>query len=516
MIRVDLSLSQGIAMPIARTRNSRLGAWVLAAAITWALLWVLIPTWSDVAPSGDNVEQLVWSQGLELGYHKHPPLPTWILIGAEQLFPPSLPLTYTLSILGMLIGAIFLWKLADELLGKAASLPAVLATGCIAFFSWRAHVFNHNTVLVPIVYASAWLFLRGVRTGESRYWVLLGVAATAGMLTKYQYALVLGAFAAIAIQLRLYREQKAIRGIALSAAVTAVLLLPHVWWLVTNDFPPFRYAGQMVLARLGWLDRLSVSGGFVLQQVRDAAVAIAMLVIAARLTRTNTATESADDARVWVMNLAFAPLAIMLILGLLAGVRLENHWGMMVLQFSALPILYALRGRKMTPLALPVLAMFFAVQAAEAAYDIRVELQGRGATLDGGKVTAFDARSLARAVEADWQQVTAEPLQYLVGSTTWAGFISLYSANHPQVLISGKPSASPWVSVDKLADCGAIYIDPVQPPPGATISRRGEWVTVDYSNVHRGEPMRVRWAIVAPTDQCRTRTDRTNGQGNLT
>ncbi len=508
MTRTAISLghAERVSAPAVRPTASSivLGAAAIAAVV-WALLWILLPVWSDVSPSGDNVEQLVWSQGFELGYHKHPPLPTWILIGAEQFFAPSLPLTFTLSVLGMLVGAAFLWRLAGELLGSRASLPAVLATGCIAFFSWRAHVFNHNTVMVPIVYASAWLFLRAVRTGSRSYWALFGVAVAAGMLTKYQYAVVLSAFGVIAIQLRLYRQRPALLGMLLSAGVTLLLLLPHIWWLVTNDFPPFRYAGKMVLARLGWLDRLDVSGGFLLQQARDALVAGAMLGLAAWVSgakRNRLEEAPAADARVWVLALGFVPLILMLLLGLFAGVRLENHWGMMVLQFAALPILYWFRGRELIPLTVPLLATFLFVQVLETVHYVRAESSDRSRTLEGGAVTAFDPRSLAQSVETDWHRTTDQPLRYIVGSTTWGGFISLYSTTHPQVMIGGDASASPWVSTALVSDCGAVYIDPIQPPQGTPISRRGEWTTVDYSNTHRGEALKVRWAIVSPSARC--------------
>ena len=69
-------------------------------------------------------------------------------------------------------------------------------------------------------------------------------------------------------------------------------------------------------------------------------------------------------------------------------------------------------------------------------------------------------------------------------------------------MIGGDASASPWVSPALVADCGAVYIDPIQPPPGTPISRHGEWTTVDYSNKHRGEALKVRWAIVSPSARC--------------
>src|SRR5690242_18954979 len=110
-----------------------------------------------------------------------------------------------------------MWRLANEMLGRSAALPAVLATGCIAFFSYRAHIYNHNTVLVPFVYASAWFFLKAVRTGKLGYWALFGVARAGAMLTKYQFVVVLGTFLLIALLLRLYRQPRALLGACLAA-----------------------------------------------------------------------------------------------------------------------------------------------------------------------------------------------------------------------------------------------------------------------------------------------------------
>ncbi len=498
--------------------DARQTGWVFAVALVWALLWVLLPIWSDAAPSTDNLEQLVWSQGFELGYHKHPPLPTWILIAAEQLFHPSLGLTYVLSIAGLLIGACFLWRLSAELLGRAAAFPAVLATGCIAFFSYRAHIFNHNTVLVPFVYASAWAFLRAVRTGRLRYWVLLGVVAAGGMLTKYQFAVILTTFGLIALSLRLYRRPRVVRGALLAAGTSLVLLGPHIGWLIANDFLPFRYASQMVLAHLGLADRVSVSGGFILQQLRDALAAAVMLLLAAALSWRDRASTDSKVAvfpqgaheRMWILMLGFAPLGLMLALGLCAGVRLENHWGTTALQFIVLPMLWWMRPRRMIPAGLAAVCMFFVVQAAEVAYDVAIEVKDRGVTLEGGRLQAFEPQALAQAVEDDWRRATSGPsssparipLRYLVGSTAWGGFVSLHSPDHPQVLISGDPRASPWVSMRDLSACGAVYFEPIRPPAGAPIVGRGEYVSVDFSNAHRGQPLRIRWAIVAPDDRC--------------
>jgi hypothetical protein len=490
---------------------------VAAALLLWAFMWVLLPTWFEPVPPSDNIEQLVWSQGLELGYHKHPPLPTWILIGAEQILPASVALTYALSILGMGVGGFFLWRLAAQLLGRSAALPVVLATACIAFYSHRAHIYNHNTVLVPCVYAAAWFFLSAVRSNKLSQWVLLGAACAAGLLTKYQFVVILATFVLIAARLQLYRQPQVLRGAAIAAATCSALLAPHIWWLCTNDFPPFHYASQMLLAHLPPLERADISAGFFLQQLRDVLAPILMLLIAAALSRRakqEVATHPEDGevqsashyvqagSRTWIMMLGLAPIGLMLVLGIAGGVRLENHWGTTALQFVVLPLAAWMKERRTVPAIEPSVAIFLLVQALHASYAVVQDERERHASLDEGRLRAFDPASFSAAALSDWRSATAAPLLYVVGPTTLAGFVSLYSRDHPQVMIGSDTRAAPWVSTDKLHRCGGIYIDPARPPKGAPVIRRGQLLAVDYGKAREGKPVRLGWSIVPPSGAC--------------
>ena len=48
------------------------GVLAVFAWVGWTTTW-------DTGLYGDNVEQFVWSHSMELGYYKHPPLPTWLM-----------------------------------------------------------------------------------------------------------------------------------------------------------------------------------------------------------------------------------------------------------------------------------------------------------------------------------------------------------------------------------------------------------------------------------------------------
>jgi hypothetical protein len=189
-------------------------------------------------------------------------------------------------------------------------------------------------------------------------------------------------------------------------------------------------------------------------------------------------------------------------MGLVGGARLENHWGTTALQFIALPMVALIARRYGAPALAPALVAFVLVQAAEIGYVVVTDLHERSATLQGGRLRAFNPASLSRVVVNNWREATAAPLRYVVGPTMWAGFVSVYSDEHPKVLINGDPRAAPWISSDDLARCGGVYIDPVQPPAGAPVVSRGSFFTIDYSNAHRGEPLRLSWSVVPPGKDC--------------
>ncbi|MSP28134.1 MAG: hypothetical protein EXR80_06875 [Methylococcales bacterium] len=57
-------------------------AFLLIYWVTWTLLAAWLPSSMDV----DSVEQVVWSEPLQWGYYKHPPLPSLLLHGLNKLF----------------------------------------------------------------------------------------------------------------------------------------------------------------------------------------------------------------------------------------------------------------------------------------------------------------------------------------------------------------------------------------------------------------------------------------------
>ena len=99
---------------------------LVAIWVTWTSLW-------DSGLYGDSVEQFIWSHSLELGYYKHPPLPTWLLAAAIQLLGPAWWLANALAAIFLAATGVFTWLVARQLAGQTVANTTLVQIG-------RAHV----------------------------------------------------------------------------------------------------------------------------------------------------------------------------------------------------------------------------------------------------------------------------------------------------------------------------------------------------------------------------------------
>ena len=149
-----------VSLPSPRALPPRHAVLISAAIV---VLWALWAAAFNTAQFGDNIEQFNWAQSLELGYHKHPPLPSLVLGLVIKLFGPSVYWAYVLATL-CLLGTLWLtWLIGTELLGERLAAAAVVLWGLNQSFSQRVQLYNHNTMLVLCIAATVWFAMRATR-----------------------------------------------------------------------------------------------------------------------------------------------------------------------------------------------------------------------------------------------------------------------------------------------------------------------------------------------------------------
>lgn len=448
-----------------------------AAAVSFAVIvvWALWAAYFNTAQFGDNIEQFNWAQSLELGYHKHPPLPSWALGLVIRSFGPSIYWAYVLATLCLLGTALFTWLIARELVGHRVAAAACLLWGLNMTFSQRVQLYNHNTVLVLFFAATVWCAMRATRAQRTAplWWLATGLAAGAATLSKYQALVPLAGLLLALVGSGRLKTPAQRGGLLLAVIVMLALCTPHAVWVVRHDFSTLRYASEAIESA-GPRQRIGFVVSFVANQIRlwsPALLAIALCWGWQRLSPRPVAAAGDDSTAAefpaWMFGLLWAGLAVLVAMALGAGASLRNHWGVQALQFFG--IWLAWRWDRAGTLDLKrLVCATLAIHAASLAW-YASEHNDPNAVLTSRRIdTMYPARRLALAAVAHWSASTGCPLRYVAGSVFDAGLVSLYSGGSLGVF--DNESATPWVPADELRRRGALYVldegDPV--PPGVT------------------------------------------------
>lgn len=222
------------------------------AAVLWfatahAVLWTVILTVQKAAQDVhmDVAEAFGWGQEFLLGYGKHPPLSGWLAGVWFRAFPVRDWSAYALAMATLGVSLVVCWLIARRVVDARRSAMAVLMLAIYPIFNFKGFKYNADLlqlITLPLV-VLAYLHAFEKRSAASGFW--LGLAAVAGMMTKYWAATVIGAvgIAALAHPARLAFLRSPAPWVAV--AVFLVGMVPHLVWLLRVDFAPLVYAGDI-------------------------------------------------------------------------------------------------------------------------------------------------------------------------------------------------------------------------------------------------------------------------------
>ena len=486
-------------------------AWIAAAPgralaaflLLHAAVWTALPTLLYPNLPLDLIEALTYGREWQLGYDKLPPLPWWVIeiayraVGADTVY-------YLIAQLTVLAAFALVWLLARRLVGPAGALVAVLIVDGLHYFNFTAPKFNHDVIQLPFWALAGLAFHGALRTGRLRDWCLLGLAGGLALWAKYFIVMLALPMAAFLVLDRDARPALRTVGPYVAALIAVVIALPHLVWLVENDFLPFRYAEARAAPVRGLVDHVVHPLAFVVGQIFWLLPSglIALPLVWPRAARQKPAAD-AFDRRI-VTLLTFGPCALLLAGSVISGRGLITMWGYPFWLFLGLwlviwvaPTIEAARVRRVTLTWCAITALyaiaFITQYAVLPFFDHRY------------RASVFPGRQLGAEIATRYRAATGAPLAYVIGSMWLGGNISRYSAERPRTLIDGRPERAPWIDLADLKRRGAVVIwtdgDRTRVPPNyAALALNAEvqpplTLPMRWGN---GE-MTFGWAIVRPT-----------------
>lgn len=449
------------------------GLAVAIGLLLFSLIWLAQLTHSSLSPPADNIEQLTWTGALDWGYYKHPPLPTWLLWLAGQLFGVTAWTSYGLAAVMVFMSMVIIWRLLSSMRSREYATLALMAVLCITYYNGRLYFYNHNTVLLLISTASAALSWKAWSTGSPGWWAALGLAIGLGLITKYQIAVTVVCVVVFWLTQRGWRDTRQRSGILLAALVSLIVFVPHIEWLRTHDFAPIQYAMDTSLSmHLERGTRFAVAFNWILDQLLNRAllawvlIAIAFGLADRRVTGgtaispANVVADAKAGSRALLLTWGIVPLAFMPLMSIATGSQLQMPWGTAFLPFAVPAVMEIFGGQaKSRRLAWrSILIAFTAIQVCLLILNQLTSPFGPKNMRDQFW-RSFDSQALADQLVKNVQIGSANPQPCVVaGPTDIAGVLALTLPNHPMVLVDERLDRSPWLTAAALNNCRVLHV----------------------------------------------------------
>jgi len=213
----------------------------------------------------DEAYYWLWAQQPAWGYYSKPPGIAMLIAATTGLLGDSTLAVKIGALLVYPLTALLVYAIALPRFGQRVAWWAALAFFTAPGVALSATIASTDILLLFFWALALWGWLRALESNRWSDWLLTGIAAGLGLLSKYNMAL----FALCAcIQLLLtpgLRHQFGNPRLWVAVAVAALCLLPNLLWNAAHDFPTLQHTAE--ISGVGHQQlRLGEAGQFLLDQ----------------------------------------------------------------------------------------------------------------------------------------------------------------------------------------------------------------------------------------------------------
>ncbi len=388
------------------------------------LMWILIPSISNVNLPLDTIEALAWGSNLDWGFNKHPPFSAFAAEFFYKIFGNNDWAYYFLSQIFVIIAFYFVWKFSNEVLeNKTFALISVLILTGIYFYNFTTPEFNVNVSQLPFWALSVYFFWKGLKLNKKIDWILFSFFSTLGFLSKYLFIYILIALFIFFI-LNIKKYKKSVKNYFLSIIVSLVLLIPHFIWLVENNFTTIFYG----------LNRTGVSGFNIINHLQNPImfllkqfiILIPLLIMALTIVKNIRLKLNTKNMRtLFLIYINLIPIFLMLLTSILTGAKIRTMWMTPFYLFLGTFFLEIFKNyidiKKLKKFYFIFLFFFFLSPATYLGISL----------FDNTKRTDYPGKEISRLVQNKWDDNFINEIKIVVGDEWYAGNLSYHLKSRP-------------------------------------------------------------------------------------
>ena len=396
--------------------------------ITHLALWTIVPSLTNNNLPLDTIEALAWGSNFDWGFSKHPPASAFFLEVFYQIFGPQDWAYYLLSQIFVVTAFVVVFKFADELFkNKSLSLISVLLLEGIYFYNFTTPEFNVNVCQLPFwalcVYYSWKLFDKQQITFKDCFW--LGAFAAIGFLSKYIFIYLLVAIDLLFFYVIFIKKYKKFDfKYLVSLEVFIVLLVPHLIWLINNEYITITYGlTRTGLEGLNLSDHITYPLIFLSKQV---GILIPFFIMLFFLVKKFKFKISLKDKRLlFLIFINLVPIGLVFLTSMLTGSKIRTMWMTPFYLFFGVLIVYIFQTQinlKKLNGFISAFLILFIFSPFIYAYISITEIDKR---------TDYPGKEIAIKTQYAWSQDNKESINVVLGDEWYAGNLSYHLISRP-------------------------------------------------------------------------------------
>ncbi len=288
------------------------------------IIWTLVPSLTNNNLPLDTIEALAWGSNLDWGFNKHPPMSAFLPEIFYQIFGPQDWAYYLLSQICIIVSFLVVYKLAEDFFdNKIYCLLSVLLLEGIYFYNFTTPEFNVNVCLIPFWSLSVYYLWRGIKNNKITDWLLLGLFAGLGFLSKYLFVY-LGLAIDVLLIYMIYTKRLNLKCLV-SFVPFIIILLPHIIWLTENDYTTITYG----LLRTGSeeasiLNHIKHPAIFLGKQIGILLPFLLMIFVIVKKFTLNINLN--DEKLLFLLSINLIPIFFIFLTSFTMGVKIRTMW----------------------------------------------------------------------------------------------------------------------------------------------------------------------------------------------
>ena len=395
--------------------------------LTHLVLWTLIPSISNNNLPLDTIEHLAWASNLDWGFNKHPPLVAFILEIFYQIFGNQDWAYYLLSQIFIVTSFYFIWKLSNIFFkSEIYSLISIFLLEGIYFYNFTTPEFNVNICLLPFWSVTIYYCWLSFEDNKLKNWILLGLFAGLGFLSKYLFIYLLIGIAVFFIYHLVNKNKiKIDYKYFLSIAIFFIIIAPHLIWLYENNFVTIMYAlNRTGLENNSAINHLINPILFLAKQFDIMIPFFLMLIILLKKMKLNINFK--DKKFLFLLAINILPIIFIFLTSLMTGAKIRTMWMTPFYLYFGTFIVYVFKKNINLKKINNFIYIFLFIFLLSPSTYLYVSLSNEN------KRTDYPGSYIAYLVQDKWNKNFSNEIRIVVGDEWSAGNLSYHLNSRPK------------------------------------------------------------------------------------